>query len=146
MQRKWLLGAVILWGGASMAFAEEERMKPVTDPLAKAECSECHMAFPAGFLPAGSWRKIIGDMDHHFGHNAHIEPDSQARILDYYVKNAGSGNGLSSLNPPLRITQLPWYIGHHRYALSAEAKQRVGSLVNCQGCHPKAANGIFEVD
>ncbi len=144
MGRSLALVIAALLAGTSLAHGEEDRVKPISDPLARAECSECHMAYPAGFLPAASWRKIIGDMDHHFGNNAHIEPETQAHVLDYYVKNAGSGNGLSSVNPPLRITQLPWFIQHHRYALSAETKKSVGSMLNCQGCHAKAAQGIFE--
>jgi nitrate/TMAO reductase-like tetraheme cytochrome c subunit len=55
---------------ASPAFAEGDRMPPVTDATAKQECGTCHMAFQPGFLPARSWNRIMDGLADHFGEDA----------------------------------------------------------------------------
>lgn len=150
MKHAALFGGIalaILLGGC--AYAEEEgegRISGVDDPVAKAECSACHIPYPAGFLPPASWKKIITNLSNHFGENASLPPDKVQTILKYYTDHAGSGSGLSSLHPPVRITQLPWWIRVHRYEMSDATLKRIVSRSNCQACHASAAEGMFGED
>ena len=40
---------------------------PVADPVVKEECGGCHLAFPPSMLPASSWRRMMGELENHFG-------------------------------------------------------------------------------
>ena len=52
--------AVLLGVGA--AAAGEHRFT-ASDPVWKAECGSCHVAYPPQLLPAQSWRKIMARLD-----------------------------------------------------------------------------------
>ncbi|SMF13635.1 Dihaem cytochrome c [Tistlia consotensis] len=140
------------------AEAEEEGMSipPVADATVQAECSACHMAFPAALLPARSWRALMAGLDDHFGENAGLDPATTAKITDYLVANAADAGGhrspvLRGLGPddvPLRISETPWWERQHRGEVSPSAFKdpRVGSKANCVACHRDAARGFFGDD
>ena len=136
---------------ASPVFAEGSRIAPVTDATAKAECSACHIAYPAGFLPAASWSAIMGDLSNHFGEDASLPDATAKQIEDYLVTHAADAggqtwSGLDPANPPLRITDLSWFERAHSYEVSARAKARAGSMSNCAACHRGAEQGYFGDD
>lgn len=136
---------------ATPAFAEGERMAPIADATTKTECSACHIAYPAGFLPAASWKAIMGDLSNHFGEDASLSPEATKQIEDYLVAHAAdaggrSWRGLDPANPPLRITDLAWFKREHSREVSARAKAKAGSMSNCAACHRGAAQGYFEDD
>ncbi len=137
------------------AFADEgERMPPVAHAATEAECSACHMAYPAGFLPARSWTAIMASLDDHFGENAAVDDATRADIEAYLVANAADAGGrapglLRGTDPqttPLRITELPWFVREHGREVSQQMLQRAGSMSNCTACHRGAAQGSFEDD
>ena len=133
---------------------EGETMRPVDHPATEAECSACHMAYPAGFLPARSWTAIMATLDDHFGENAAADDATRADIEAYLVANAADSGGrtsgmMRSVAPdatPLRITELPWFVREHSDEVSPKMKQQAGSMANCNACHRGAAQGRFEDD
>ena len=136
---------------ASPIFAEGGRVAPVTDETAKAECSACHIAYPAGFLPAASWSAVMGDLSNHFGEDASLPDEVVRRIEDYLVTHAADAGGrnwrgLDPADPPLRITGLAWFEREHSREVSSRAKARAGSMSNCTACHQGAEMGYFEDD
>ena len=137
------------------ALADEgKRMSPVNHAAAQAECSACHLAYPAGFLPARSWIAIMATLDDHFGENAAVDEATRAEIEAYLVTNAADATGrisgmLRGVAPdttPLRISELPWFIRAHSEEVSPQMKQKAGSMANCTACHRAAAQGSFEDD
>lgn len=120
-----------------------------------AECSTCHIAYPAGFLPARSWKKLMGNLANHFGDNAELSAADQQQITNYLLANAGEKTGdrhaarFSASAPsgetPLRITELPYFKREHREIPQRYIKDnaQVGSLSNCAACHTKAEQGSF---
>ena len=144
--------AVAVAAIALPSFAEE-RVAVVTDELTKKECSACHMAFPAGFLPQRSWEAIMANLKDHFGEDASLDPDSVAAIKSYLLANAadatgkarGFARGIPADQTPLRITELPGFKGDHGRFSQATMK-KVGSLSNCVACHRGAEKGYFEDD
>ena len=66
----------------------EARFRPVDDPKVKAECGACHMAFPAGMLPAASWQKIMAGLSDHFGEDASLADATRREIADWLVTHA----------------------------------------------------------
>jgi mono/diheme cytochrome c family protein len=125
----------------------------VTDELTRKECSACHMAYPPVFLPARSWEAITGNLKQHFGEDASLSPEDTAAIKTYLMANAadssgkvrGFARGIPADQTPLRITELPRFLGEHGRFSPATIK-KVGSLSNCAACHQGAEKGIFEDD
>lgn len=140
--------ATIAFGG--IAFAEENENEggfaAVQDPVTQAECSACHMAYPAQLLPPESWHAIMGNLSNHFGEDASLDAQTGKAIERYLVANAGRVRGIDSNNPPLRITEMYWFTREHgpRLRNKAAGNANIGSISNCVGCHRGAANGFFD--
>lgn len=104
----------------------------------------------SGRLPSGSL--VVGDHGHaarSLRRGCSLPPEQTTEIADYLQANAGRGpQGLDSANPPLRISELPWFVGEHGSKLVARAKAdpKIGTMSNCIACHRGAAQGIFEDD
>lgn len=129
------------------AAADEDSVPPVTDPLVKKECGECHMAFQPAFLPAASWRKIMVTLDNHFGEDASLDAGTRDKVETYLVANAGRSR-IDSANSPLRITNLNWFRKEHREGevKRLRKKHNVKTLADCAACHRGADRGYFEDD
>ncbi len=129
------------------AAADDDSVPPVTDLLVKRECGECHMAFQPAFLPAASWRKIMGTLHSHFGEDASLDAGTRDKVESYLVANAGRGR-IDSANPPLRITNLNWFRKEHREGEVKwlRKKHNVEILTDCAACHRGADRGYFDDD
>jgi hypothetical protein len=125
------------------AWAEEvERVPPVANEAARRECGACHMAYQPQLLPAESWRRLLGDLSHHFGTDASLDEPVRQGILAYYVAHAGRPTGAQA---PLRITEMPWWLREHReVSAAAWAKPEVKFKGNCTVCHRQADQGVYE--
>lgn len=134
---------------ATPAFAEDDFMQPVTDPLTQEECSACHMAYPAGFLPKASWNAILDTLGDHFGEDASLPADSVAQIRAYLTGAAPQNvRGVDNAAPILRISELGWFKREHgsRTQARAENNPAIGLMSNCAACHRGAEQGWFEDD
>ena len=144
--------AALLVAAAPAVASEGEYMPPVTDAATQTECSECHIPYPAGFLPQRSWTMIMTTLEDHFGENAMLDENTRTEIEAYLVQNAADAGGRSSgllrqIAPEatlLRITELPWFVSEHRGEVSARSLEKAGSMSNCSACHRGALQGIFE--
>lgn len=153
MRKKDLAVAVAVLLGVSGLFAtaraEGDFYPPVTHDLTQAECSACHMAYPAGLLTAPSWQAIMADLGNHFGEDASLPPEAVAEITAYLTANAGKPRrGDDPANPVLRISDSRWFQREHGPRVIAKAKETptIGSIANCAGCHRGAEKGYFEDD
>ena len=128
---------------------------PVTDPVVKEECGSCHLVYAPSMLPASSWTRMMGDLKNHFGSDASVDPDTARKISAYLTANAAdqagrrySGKlmrGVSMVNAPLRITELPKWVREHREVAASEWKKpAVRSKANCAACHVDAERGYYE--
>lgn len=136
---------------AVSARAEGQMFPPVDDPMVKTECSACHMAFPAGMLPARSWQAITGDLANHFGEDASLDAASVTAITDWLTANAAKPGsrvmrGIADTETPLRITETAWWTRAHQGEVNPAwfKDPKVGSKANCVACHGKGAEqGYF---
>ena len=97
-----LLGILFIGGGVAMSdsYHEPEHenydrwehlqrrstgVAATTSPLYLEECGSCHMAYPAGLLPVSSWRRIMANLDDHFGDNAELDAQTATQITDYLI-------------------------------------------------------------
>lgn len=111
------------------------------------ECSDCHIPYAPGLLPAESWRKIMSGLDKHFGSDASIAVQDNKEITAYLVSNAS--NRWSAPTAPLRITETAWFKRKHDSREISPAVWRnpkVKSPSNCSACHTGAERGDFNED
>jgi len=130
-------------------------MPRVANKAWQQECASCHIGFAPGFLPKASWRKMMGNLDNHFGDNASLDPATRDEILRFLEANAAdSGSSkigsktMRSLAPgaaPQRITETRWFVNEHDEVSRATWKRKsVGSAANCAACHKQAEKGQFD--
>ncbi len=139
-----------------VAFANNNTAKYQVDSEYKDECGSCHLAYPANFFPARSWRVIMDSLDNHFGENAELDEASYKRIMVFLTANSADVKGgrrearilkyISANDTPLRITELK-YVKHKHHEIPSRlvaGNPQVGSLGKCEACHgDKAINGVF---
>jgi hypothetical protein len=132
------------------------RVKFQANPVYKAQCGACHMAYPPEFLPEASWMKLLSGLDGHFGETVGLDTDSQKIIKEYLTSNSADHSpaelavkimrGLKN-NSPLRITEVPCIKKeHHDIGPDIFARKAVGSFSNCSACHTTAEDGNFDDD
>lgn len=135
----------------------DDYFPPVIDKVTIDECGSCHMAFPPGMLPAASWRRMMVELDDHFGDNASLDPQTAAHVTRYLVDNAADTGGrrygrklmkgVAAGASPQRITELPKWVREHDEVSRSEWQHKdVGSKANCPACHVDANEGYFEDD
>lgn len=139
---------------ATPASAGDDWAPPVTDPVVRKECGVCHMAFQPAFLPARSWRLMMGTLHDHFGDDASLPPDTVRHIAAYHEANAGDvvGRGVGrkflrrvgASETPQRITELPKFVSEHRFPDHVWKRPDVLTKSNCVACHPAAERGDYE--
>jgi hypothetical protein len=137
----------------------KNEIEPVQDQVYQDECGSCHMAYQPGWLPAGSWGKLLdaAALSDHFGENAELPAQTRAHLLDYLVSHAAdkseykrSRKVMASLkegDAPLRITEIAYIRRkHHEIPDSLIKGEKVKSLSYCDACHTKAAMGEYDED
>ena len=144
----FIVAASLLAASAAYVFASEnERVPPVRNKLVQQECGACHMAFQPAFLPAGSWKKMMAELDNHFGEDASLDAKMAKEIEDYLVNNAGRRSWRDIWGtPPQRITELRWFKKEHRGEVSPGARKKAGTMANCKACHLGAERGNYDDD
>lgn len=127
----------------------EDRGRPVRpseiNAKMQAECSGCHMVFPAGLLPAASWKKIMTSLDKHFGTDASLSGADTTEITNYLMKY--ESNRWTAKTAPMRITESQWFKAKHASDEIAPAvwkRESVKSAANCMACHSAADKGNFD--
>jgi hypothetical protein len=137
------------WGGSSLDVA------PVNNQLYQEECSECHMAYQPGFLPARSWKKLMVSLDEHFDENAELDEETQQQITQYLVENAADQanykrskammRSLSNNETPLRISETRYFVRKHDELPRRVVKDNpdVKSFSRCEVCHTEADKGSY---
>ena len=131
-------------------------LKPVTDPSYKENCGACHFNYQPELLPSESWKKILVQLEDHFGQSFELDQENQKAVLGYLEANAAERSKskraakiMKSVgsSAPMRITDVPYIKDKHR-KVSASVLNRpaVGSLSNCTACHRKAEEGNYDDD
>ncbi len=127
---------------------------PVSLPKYSDECGSCHMAYPAGALPERSWRKLMSQLDDHFGENAELDEVDRQEITDYLVKHAAEHShyrraakmrrSIASGETPLRISEVPYFVKEHRKVVRRiSGSDKVKSISQCDSCHTRADSGSY---
>jgi hypothetical protein len=127
---------VALWSAADAADLDEQAWRE--------ECSACHIAYPARFLPAASWHEIMRTLDNHFGIDASVDAATAEKISRYLAAAARPASRTQAEPPPLRITETRWFMHEHDEVLAKQWRNpKVKSAANCGACHQDAEAGRF---
>jgi nitrate/TMAO reductase-like tetraheme cytochrome c subunit len=140
------LWAVALSITAFAAHSEGDRqaLRQPLLPKYQQECTGCHIAFPAGLLPAESWQRLMSGLPRHFGTDASLEAASAKEISNWLAANAGKSRREREAPPEDRITRSAWFVREHGEVSAAVWKRpSVKSPANCSACHQKAETGNF---
>src|SRR3989338_7631425 len=133
-------------GAVAAAHADSGGVYVANTPKYQQECAACHLAFPPGMLPAGSWQHLMGGLNKHYGTDASLDEATQREITAWLKANAGTYKRVSEEPPQDRITKSAWFLRKPREGeVPAEVWKRasVGSAANCAACHTNAAKGSF---
>ncbi len=133
-----------------------KHLKAVGNPTYKENCGACHFAYQPELLPSSSWKGILGRLDDHFGEFLELDPESQKVISSYLEANAAEHSTakraakiMRSLGSatPMRITDIPYIKDkHHEISASVFNRQSIGSFSNCDACHKRAEEGVYDDD
>jgi hypothetical protein len=143
-----LMDAIMFFAQTANARGDDDedtgRRPAVVDAKWASECSDCHVAYPARYLPAESWRTIMAGLDKHFGSDASLDDATATEITAYLVKNASTKKHKRSEKSQLRITETRWFKSEHREVAARTWKNpKVKSPANCAACHTRAESGDF---
>lgn len=142
--RAALLSVIAVLGFVSAAQADFGRSNPAPLPLYKTECAACHIAYPAGMLPAQSWQQLMANLPKHFGTDASLDAATAKQIGTWLQTNAGTGRRFSDAPPDNRISKSSWFVRQHdEVSASVFKRASVGGASNCGACHSRAAEGNF---
>jgi len=132
-------------GSAALADEGQRAARVPLLPAYRQECAACHLAYPAGLLPAGSWQRVMNTLPHHYGTDASLDPATVKALSAWLTANAGAGKRVGSEPPPQdRISLAPWFIRKHDEVAAATWKlPAVKSAANCTACHAQAEQGDF---
>ncbi|MCU7943090.1 MAG: diheme cytochrome c [Candidatus Thiodiazotropha sp. (ex Cardiolucina cf. quadrata)] len=124
--------------------------------LYQEECGSCHFPYQPVFLPAASWRTMMGKLDDHFGENAELSAEDQATLSSYLISNAADRVNreipnkvmwsLRSSPVPERITETGFFKHEHNEIPYSVRNRKSGeklSFSNCDSCHKKALQGSY---
>jgi Dihaem cytochrome c len=147
-------------GFFQMVFGHHNEVEPVHDATFDEECGACHLAYQPGLLPRRSWERIMAPdaLSDHFGDDASLEEPAREKIAAFLEEHAADDSpykrsikvrrSIPQDEAPLRITDVP-YIRRKHADLGRERVQdnpKVKSLANCEACHRKAAEGVYDDD
>lgn len=130
--------------------AHADKLKTVGEipPAFQAECASCHVAFPPPLLAANDWRRVMANLDKHYGDNAGLDEKTRNSIEEFLVRNAGAkkvdGGGTAATGDLPRLTATGWFKRKHREVARATwTDVKVKTPANCAACHTRAAAGSY---
>lgn len=130
----------------TLARADNVGLRGPMLPKYEQECAACHIPYPPGLLPAVSWQRLMGSLEHHFGTDASIDAASVQEIGLWLNRHAGTYKRVAEAPPENRITRSAWFLRKHRddeVPPDIWRHPAVKSPANCAACHPNAAQGRF---
>lgn len=133
---------------ARMAGEAQRRAADAASPWTH-ECSECHLAYTPGLLPARSWDRMLDEQDRHFGEDLSLPPAKIAQLRAAIrgprtPAESRSVRSVPAAQSPQRITELRWWKHVHEEVEPSRFKPPYASGPHeCNSCHRDAASGIF---
>ena len=141
------LGTLLLTavsGTVAIAGKSKDLLRATISDKYRTECASCHLAYPPALLPLASWRRLMGNLDNHYGVDASLEPAEVLEISRWLEPLAGTYKKVREEPQDDRITNAVWFVREHR-KIEAEVWLRpsIKSAANCAACHTTADKGNY---
>jgi mono/diheme cytochrome c family protein len=144
---RWLSACLLAVLSVHVAHADDHGTGVPATPLYQQECGACHLAFPAGMLPATSWQRLMGKLTTHFGVDASLDAAALAELTPWLATHAGTVRRITENPPEDRISRSPWFVRkHHDVGADTWKRASIRSASNCAACHRGAETGDFDED
>jgi mono/diheme cytochrome c family protein len=139
-----ILFAASLGGTVAKAAGSQDLLPPTISEKYRTECASCHLAYPPALLPLASWRRLLSNLENHYGTDASLEPAEVLELSRWLEPLAGSYKKVREEPAEDRITRAAWFVREHR-KIDAEVWLRpsVKSASNCAACHTTADEGNY---
>ncbi|PCI38562.1 MAG: hypothetical protein COB46_11105 [Rhodospirillaceae bacterium] len=152
--RSLILGAAFVLSSLSPAFAGSP-FPTISDPVVRAECSDCHMLYQPEMLTKQAWAKMFADLSNHFGDDATLPAETAKLALDVHLAQAADVSthrqakrfikAADGKSVPMRITDTSRFAHKHERILPEVFKRKqIGLKSNCISCHLKADKGDYD--
>ena len=142
---------------------ESHSVAIVEQEIYQETCGECHMAYPAGLLPAASWKSLMSKqaVAEHFGEDLYLEDQERQQILRLLLQKAAHKRDTNKLSrkfarsaldaplPLIQISKTRYHQKKHEDIPKSWVLDNpdVLSFSNCSACHgDKAEQGLFNED
>lgn len=113
-------------------------------PSFAAECGSCHLPFPPALLTAPDWKRVMAQLDKHYGDNAGLDERTRRELEDFLVRHAATDRRKAGAGDPPRLTESAWFRREHREVPQPVWRDaRVKSAANCAACHTRAEAGSY---
>lgn len=143
-----------LWIAQGQAAGEAIFPMP-DDPRYRAECGSCHTSYAPGLLPARSWKKMMAELDNHFGDDASLDTATREALTRELIRLAADSPGANVLMrriasgfppqaTPQRISDSPFFrYMHDEVPERIWKRPSIGNRANCGACHRRAEEGRY---
>lgn len=144
MKRIGTILGLAAFGVAGFARADRLPLPADTPASYRAECGSCHLPFAPMLLSSPDWKKVMGNLERHYGDNASLDAKTRSEIEAYLQRHAGNGSRVGGAGDPPRISVTDWFRREHREVSAALWRDpRVKSAANCPACHSRAEQESF---
>jgi len=130
-------------------------VNPVKNQLYINECGACHFPYQPGLLPNNSWKKMMSNLENHFGVDATLLDEDFDKISKYLDENSAEKalnfkrskkivRSMKNDGTIIAISKTPYFIRKHDEIPKRLIEQKeVKGLFNCKACHTTAQKGIY---
>jgi len=148
------VGLMAFWIGSGRAEGDAAFPMPA-GKLYVNECGSCHTAYAPGLLPVRSWKKMLLELEDHFGEDASLDDKQLAEIDKAMMPLAADtpaatmlmrriASGIAPGQAPQRISGSPYFkFMHDEVPASFWKRTKIGSPANCGACHTRANEGRY---
>ena len=137
---------ILLAGLQASSLVSADNLPTPTDapPAFKTECGSCHLAFPPSLLIADDWKRVMANLDKHYGDNASLDAKTRLDIEGFLLRHGGSEKKRAGAGDPPRITTTNYFKRwHHEVPARIWSDPAVKSAANCASCHKRAEEGRY---
>ncbi len=128
------------------------------DSLFVEECGRCHTAYAPGLLTATEWKRVMDDLQNHYGDDASLDGPSRLAILRWLEEGAADGPEATRLMRRIAETTV---IGKDLPRMTASrlfrhehdeipghvwTRKSIARKSHCGACHIRANTGHYDED